>query len=527
MNRPRVFAVLSLAAGLLLVVVVLSCSGTTRDAAPEQRSTALTIRDPLAEALRYVPQSAGLVAVVSTDTTQGPLAAALALARTVPRVGALLRQAQALIDERTGLSLATDGAVLAGAPMVIARIGLRSRAQTLGAWVVPDAAVLGEQLSGRVQSGTLTEGASYQRWTTYRQTGLVLAARDRVLLGASDLHTLRAAITRRLRTGRTGGLTVAAFTTLSRAGMPAAQAVVRLAADGPTVRAALADRLRGAGSLPWVAALTGAGVAIAADEHGVSVRARLRTDEASLVDPDVPIALGPVAPELDGDGPVVVGLRDPARTAGVALELAKRAAPDQAAAYAQVRDILKRYARVDLEADVLGVLDGDATLTFPAGGGVTLRAVVNDDQGLRDTLGRLGRVGSVAGIVGALGVGSDVGGLAFRGVGEDRYEVLRNDATVAVLAVRDGVFVASTDPDVDVDAVANAAPTARGEADTPVGALSAMVDPAALAAVLVDRLGVPASARPALAGLGVTSLTARAELSFLMLRADVAVDANP
>jgi hypothetical protein len=392
---------------------------------------------------------------------------------------------------------------------------------------VPDAAVLGELLSGRVQTGTLTVGPTVSRWTTYRRPGLVLAARDRVLLGASDLQTLRAAVTRRLRTGRAGGLTPAAFTTLSRAGMPAGQAVLRLAADGPTVRGALAGRLRGAGSLPWVLALTGAGVAVAADENGLHVRARLRTDEASLVDPDVPIALGPVAPAVAGDAPVVVGLRDPARTIRIALELAMQEAPARAAAYAQARDALQRDAGVDLDTDVIGALKDDATLTFPAGGGVTLRATVTDDLALRDTLGRLSRSGQLAGIAGALGIDPGTGGLAVRGTGEDRYEVQQDNTTVAVLAVRNGVFVASTDPDVDVDAVAGAAPTDRGGADAPVGALNVVLRPAALADLLVDRLGVPASARTVLSGLGLTTVTARAELGFLMLRADAAVGEAP
>jgi hypothetical protein len=516
--------VTALVAGLLLIVLVVACSGTQEETS-RARSTELTIADPLTEALRYIPQSAGLVAVAQTDTTQGPLRSALDVVEQLPGSGAIVAQAQALLGERIGVSLADEGAALVGAPVVVARTGLGPRARTIGAWVVPDEAALAELLSAKAQSGELTEGVPYRNWTTYSRRGGVYATRDRVLLTASDLPTLKTAITRRLRTGRVGGLTPALFATAARSGMSSAKALLRVAVSGPVLRSAISARVPRATDLAWVAALDGAGVAVAADADGVHLRARLRTDEAQLVDADLPIAPGLQAPELMGEAPVVVGLRNPRVTIDVALQAGQLLAPGTVATYTQVRDLLKRFAGVDVDADVIGTLTQDATVTLPQTGGVTLRAPTSDEQALRGTLSRLGRLGQLAGIAGSLGVGPDTGGLAIRDEGEDRYTVLEDDTPLAVLAVRDGVFVASTDPGTDVQAVADALPPgAAGTGGTPVGALQAIVTPTALTDLLVDRLGLPSIARVALDPLGTATVGARSELGFLQVRADVPVD---
>ncbi len=522
MTRARVLAVSALVGGLLLVVLVLSCSAPQRDG-DRARSTALTIADPLTEALRYVPQSADLVAVVQTDTAEGPLRSALDLLRQVPGSAAIVRQAQTLIGTRIGLSLPDEGSALAGSPLAVARIGLGRRARTLGAWVTADAAALADLLAAKVQSGALSEAASYRSWTVFTRPGGLYAARDRVLLTASDRATLTSAITRRLKTGRAGGFTPALFASAARSGLSSAQALVRLAVSGPQLRSQVAALLPQSGDVPWVAALTGAGAAVGADTDGVHLRARLRTDEAQLVDADLPIAAGREAPELTGEAPVVVGIRDPAATIAGALQAGQFIAPGPVKAYTQVRDLLKRYVGVDLDADVIGTLRQDATVTLPQDGGVTLRAPTDDEQALRDTLSRLGRLGQLAGIAGAFGLAPDTGGLAVRSDGDDRYTVLQDDEPRAVLAVRDGIFVASTDPDTDVQAVVDAPPPDGGSGETPVGALQALVAPAALQDLLVDRLGLPSLARVALEPLGTATIGARAELGFLQVRADVPV----
>ncbi len=298
-----------------------------------------------------------------------------------------------------------------------------------------------------------------------------------MLVTASSLPTLKAAVARRLRTGRTGGLTPAIFATDARSGLSSAKALVRVAVSGRVLRAAVAARMPEATDLAWVAAVTGAGVAVAVDEEGAHLRARVRTDEAQLVDADLPVAAGREAPELLGDAPVVVAVRNPRAVIGVALRAGQLLSPGSVATYTKVRDLLKRTVRVDLDADVIGTLTQDATVTLPGDGVVTLRAPTSDEVALRDALSRLGRLGQLAGIAGSLGLGSATGGLSIRDDGEFRYTVMQDGSPLAVLAVRDGVFVASTDADTDVQAVVDAQPPSQVAADTPVGGLQGGPDP--------------------------------------------------
>jgi hypothetical protein len=521
-NRPRVLAVLALVTGLLLVLMVAGCPSGGSDDGPK-RSNELTIRDPLAEALRYIPQSAAVVAVVHTDAGAGPLRSALDLLQEFPGSSAIADQVEQLVSDRLGLSVASDVSPLGGAPAVVARTGVSPKAATVGAWVVPDETALSDLLRSKADSGTLSAGDAYKNWTLYTRPGSVYAQRDRVLLTASNLVTLRAAIDRRLKLGRGAGLTRATFTARSMSGINASRAFIRVAVTGPALRNVIARRAPEATQLPWVAALRGAGLAVAADADGLHVKARLRTDEATLTDADLPIAAGAQMPEVRGDAPIVVGVRNLNQTAGFLLQTGQLVVPDRLKAYTTVRDLLKRFAQVDVEGDILGTLSKSATITVPEEGAVTLRAEIADEERLRDALGRLARIGRLAGIAGAFGIGVDTNGIAIQDEGDDRYTVLKDDEPVAVIAARNGVFVASSDPLTDVDTVVDALDTPGAPARSS-GALRANLTPTVLADLLVDRLGVPAIARVALEPLGDATVTARSELGYLLIGVDVAVD---
>ncbi|MCW2998364.1 MAG: hypothetical protein JWN65_1913 [Solirubrobacterales bacterium] len=521
MNRPRVLAVLALVTGLLLVVLVAGCP-SGGETGPKGR-TELTIRDPLGEALRYIPSSAAVVAVVQTDAGAGPLRSALDLAQAFPGAGAITGRLEQLVNDRAGLSLASEVTALAGAPAVVARMGVSPKAASMGAWVVLDEVSLSDILRSKVDSGTVSAGDPYKKWTIYTRPGAVYAQRDRVLLTASDLVTLRAAIDRRLKTGRGAGLTRATFNGRSLSGIPARRALIRVAVTGPGLRNAIARQAPDAAQLPWVAALRGAGLAVAADPDGLHVSARLRTDEATLTDADLPIAAGAQAPEATGDAPIVVGVRNVDQTAGFLVRTAQLVAPERLKTYTTVRDLLRRFAQVDVEADILGTLTKRATLTVPATGGVTLAAQTSDEGRLRDALARLARIGRLAGIAGSFGIGLDMNGIAIRDEGDDRYTVLKDDEPVAVIAVRNGIFVASSDPLTDVDAVVDAL-DATGEPTGPSsGAVIATLAPTVLADLLVDRFGLPDIGRVALDPLGDATATARAELGYLLVGLDVQV----
>ncbi len=525
MNQARVLAVAALVTGLLLVVFVAGCPGGGEEQASSSRPSELTIRDPLTEGLRYIPQGAAIVAVAPTDTAGGPLREALDIAQGFPGASSILAQVDTLVSDRLGLSLATEVPALAGSPAVLARLGVRDDAPLLGAWVVLDEAALGGILRARVDAGDLTESTPYKSWTVFTRPSGVYAQRDRVLLTASDQATLRAAIDRRLRTGRGGGLTPGSFATRARSGIPAPQALVRIALDGAAARSLLARAgIRGVSKLPWVAGLRGAGLAVGADDDGLHVKLRVRTDEAVLTDADLPLKAGREVPEVLGDAPVAIGVRDPAQTIGLLMEAVALRDPERLKPYTEIRDLLRRVARVDLQADVIGTLRGDATLTLPDGGGVVLRAVTTDAERLRGALTKLGRLGRLGGLAGALGVGPDTNGLAVRSDGEDRYTIVRDENPIALVALRDDVLVVSSDPLTDADAVVDAGePTDGRPAGERDGALRAVITPTALGDLLVEQLRLPAIARVALEPLGTATVSGRAELGSLLLAADVEI----
>ncbi|MCW3039827.1 MAG: hypothetical protein JWM31_1732, partial [Solirubrobacterales bacterium] len=218
---------------------------------------------------------------------------------------------------------------------------------------------------------------------------------------------------------------------------------------------------------------------------------------------------------------VRVGLRNLALSAGFALDVLRRASPATVKPYGQVRDLLARFAQVDVERDLLGTLSGDATISAPPDlGSVTLRATAADPEALRSALQRLVRIGRLAGVAGSLGLGVDTGGIGLRETAQDTYEVTREDTPIAVLGLRENVLILSSDPGTDVDAAVDALPEAPGDPGVK-GALRATLTSAALGDLLVDRLGIPATARSFLASAGDPLLTGRAELSSLLLGLDV------
>lgn len=519
MNRPRVLAVSALVTGLLLVVLVGGCLGGGGGESKKEDAE-LTIRDPLAEALRYIPKSAAFVVVVETDTAAGPLRSALDLVATLPGSVQIVSRAQELLGEQVGLTLATEGADLAGSPAVIARTGTSAKAKTIGAWVVADEDVLAGVLRTRSDSGTLRRAGAYKRWTVFTRDGGAYAQRDRVLLTASDLGTLKAAVDRRLKTGRAAGLTPALFSSRATSGLKSRRPLVRVAVTGPGLRYAIAPE---ASRLAWLASLRGAGLAVSADATGVRLEARVRTDEGVLTEADLPLAPGADAPQVKGDAPVVVGVRDVAQSADLLRQAAQLVAPNRLRPYTMVRDLLKRFAQVDVEGDILGTLTEDGSVTVEDGV-VVLRAETSDEERVAGALQRLARIGRLTAIAGSLGV--NTGGIGIRDEGEARYTVLREEQPIAVVAVRDGVFVASSDPTTDIGTVLDAPDTPTGSVSPSAGALLALLTPSAVADLLVDRFGLPAITRVALEPLAAASVTGRAGLRALTLALDATVEAS-
>jgi hypothetical protein len=530
-NRPRVLAVLALVAafaGAGLTAVWLSVG----DSAPHQMTTTVTIRDPLAEALRQIPRSAPLVAVVDTDAGAGPLRQALDLLQRVPGADAITGQLDDAVAGLTGLSLTGELASLSGEPLVIAKNGTSAAAPIIASWVVPDAVTLEGIIGAHVSDGTLVDAGAYRGASLYtRATGSgggAFAQRDRLLVFASDLPALKAALKRgeRRAGGGPSGMTRGSFTSRSTSGVNPARALVRVAVTGPALIRLLTAQVPKIDELPWVAAVQGAGIGVTAQEDGLRVQARLRTDETTITETDLPIARGRKAPTPVGEGDLRVSVRNLAQPVSFLMSALRLAAPNRLKSYDQLRDLVAKVAQVDVEDDIIGTLTGPATVTADATGTVTLRALSANADQVRTALGRLRRIGQLAGIAnglaGGLGFGAvDTGGFTVDQPSTDTYTISKDGNPVAVVGVRDDVVVLSTDPLADVDSIAGALDD--GEPPPDLGAFRATLTPAVLGDALVNRLGLPDGVRVAANALGDAAVTAHAELGSFTVRLDVPV----
>ncbi|UTI64928.1 hypothetical protein NBH00_01670 [Paraconexibacter antarcticus] len=529
MNRPRVLAVLALVvafSGAGLTAVWLSAGDS-----PKKAVKTVTIRDPLAEALRQVPRTAPLVAVIDTDTGTGPLRQTLDLLGRLPGADTLAKAADAFVSGHTGLSLTSDLQALAGEPLVIAKNGTSAKAPVTAAMVVPDEATLTSIVEGQVSQGTLTPAGGYRTAALYTRAGAdgggAIAQRDRLLVFASDLGSLRSALKRGARRsgGGPSGLTRPAFTARADSGANPSAAVARIAISGPALKTVLAGRFPRIDGMPWVAAIQGAGVGVTATSDGLRLQARIRTDDSIAAESDLPIVTGPASPVPVGDGDVKIAVRNLAQPIFFALKAIRLTKPDLLKPYDSVTGLLAKFAQVDIEDDILATLTGTSTVTFPGDGHVTLRAETNNADGVRGALMKLRRIGQLAGLAGSLGLGSlgvdTGGGLSVDQPADDTYTIKKDGSPIAVVGLRDDILVASTDPAANVDDIAGAFP--EGGEVTGRGAFVATATSAALADRLVPLLGLPDQARVVLAALGTVTVSARAGVRSLSLRVDVPV----
>jgi hypothetical protein len=173
---------------------------------------------------------------------------------------------------------------------------------------------------------------------------------------------------------------------------------------------------------------------------------RVRADPAGILPADLPIAPGATAPATHGQAPVVIGLRDPARSVAFARD--SGLVPELA-----VVGRLPGFLRPDL-----GDLGTDGTITLPRlrPERLTLRAEPRDPGDWASKLGRLEALSRIASPV----VGLEV---------EERdgvYTLTENGRVIVRAAVFGRVLMLSTDPAADLRkaAAAPATPPAPGAA---------------------------------------------------------------
>lgn len=251
-------------------------------------------------------------------------------------------------------------------------------------------------------------------------------------------------------------------------------------------RAQLAKRAPPLAGTRWARSLRDGAAVLALDGDDIEAPFKITADPIGLTPADLPVAAGPQAPSARGRAPVVIGLRDPARTLAFARDVGLFKELD-------VVDKLPGFLKPNLND-----LGPNGTITSTSLTDVehlTLRTEPPDAGDWASKLGRLDALSDVAGSVGLTDV-----------------EIVHRDGVYTLsekgrLVVRVGVFgralVLSNDPRADLRAAANAPVV---EVDGATGGLTARLAATALLpqlpAILSTRLGdVTGWARAELTGV--------------------------
>jgi hypothetical protein len=284
-------------------------------------------------------------------------------------------------------------------------------------------------------------------------------------------------------------------------------------------RALIGARAR---NVPWVDALRGGAIAVRIQKPGVHFQVHLATDPARLTPRDLPLAPGAAPPQpAPGGRPISAGVRGLSQTLHVLdaakgnLKLPFLASLESAlSTLDSVKEPLKTFGRIDVDAALIDQLTGTTTIT-PEGGTNTLslRAELNDGGPLRTALDRIAAVPDFA---------IDIAGITDLNVRKrgDAYEVTRNGTTFLKVAVLKNTLVVTNDLHASLQAIAGRKPEhARSR-----GALAFHATGPAIQDQLVQRLGLPGLARLVLGGIGDLDGSARAELSGVDVDATLALE---
>jgi hypothetical protein len=260
------------------------------------------------------------------------------------------------------------------------------------------------------------------------------------------------------------------------AGLPT-NASVRVAFDPRKLLAARSPQVAGT---RWAGSLMDGAAVLTTEGSQLRVPFRITADPVGLNPEDLPIATGQTPPTAHGNGPLVVGLRDPARTLAFARDSGVLPELD-------LVDQLPGFLKPDLND-----LGPNGTLTTPTIRDLdhlTLRAEPRDPG---DWSSKLGRLDALSGIAKQAGIDIDIGA----------YDLSQNGELVARAGVFGRALTLSNDLKADLRAAAAASASAP-----PPGAAGALTLRARATSLLPD---LPDLIR---ARLGDVTGWARAELT--------------
>lgn len=460
----------------------------------------------LGVALRYVSASVPFAAVIQTNVDRTSARAVLDLADRFPGAEEAITQIQSFVRGSTGIDLAGVLPQLLGNPVVVAG----AADNVVASWLTNSAPALQGALTAAVGSGDLRAVGTYHSHGLYTALGgTAVASSGPVVVAGSSIDVVRLAIDR----SRSPALAMTPARFEARAAGIPRSSLIRAVAVGPAVRRLISRVYAPSADIPWVSALSRGALGITAGAGGLHAVVKIDSAPGVLTATDLPIAAGSAAPVLTGFADVAVGIRDLSHLGDFVLAAGEATGAPLFTSYKEVDQLLTQFARIDLDQDVLSTLTGPATITTNDLQTFNLRATTTDPSGVEEVLDRIAGIGRIGGFLGV-----DLGGYGVESDGDGLVTITREGNPLVTLGIRGEAFVASTDPDADFDAIADAAERDGG---TPParGALRARVSPKALVGLLEQRLGLPAAFGEFLQPLGQAIVTARAAGGNITLQA--------
>lgn len=362
----------------------------------------------LDRSLSYLPGDAPLALTISTDVDGEQYQELGSLVERFPGGTELLESFRSSLEEEEGTSFDEDVRPLLGNELVVGAPDVEALnsedGQFVGAIQVNDT----DALQRVIDDQQPTEVGEVDGATLYQfEDDTFLAVDEDVAVFSDTQEQVEAAM---VQSGEDDSLTEDTFN--EALGDAPEDALLKVYADLPPILESDPEAQQ-AQEVAWVGALETAGLAASAEGEGLGIDLNVATDPEGLTEEDLPIAPGaedppPVAAE---GAQIGFGIRDPSQMAEFAQLAAEQAgAGELGLAKSQINDRLG----VDIDADVIGQLTGEAVVTVDLAGQVAFRSELEDPGAFQDTLDQISNeLPQAAQELGAPGVRLDPAGSNF------------------------------------------------------------------------------------------------------------------
>ena len=347
-------------------------------------------KNPLDNALGYVPKNSPFVAVIETDPNSAQFKNATAIAKKFPFAGQLQQQLERGLGSGN-TSYEKDIKPLLGNEFVVGATNVKTFVDSGSTdnedFVAAIQAKDGKKLTAAIKKGKPKELGEKDGAKIYQDDDSFAAVQDDVLVVANSRRELEAGLTRR---GEDDRFTEDDFDKGTE-GLPKTAALrtyfnlKQLIASDPDTKDAQ--------KVKWVKALESFGLSASTGTDKVELNFNMGTSSGDLTDADLPLAAGDESPEVaQRPGEVGLGLRGIDQIVTFSENAAQAVNPSEFGSYETAKGTIEKQLKLDLEEDVIEQLSGDITASVSPTGSAGLKAEVKDPAAFRKTLASVTKV---------------------------------------------------------------------------------------------------------------------------------------